>query len=129
MSDNSGAKLGLKPRGLGRHNLSRIGNAHKVLDRDRIKGEGDLEFTRINQLLQLGRAPYPPDKIYTLVPARIPYAQYRIQKIILQYAHVKALNGIFLIKASLPGRGPCPLPFKVDAKGSRARGYGPFSLL
>ena len=69
MDDQAGTELRLKPGGLGRHNVARVGDVDDLLHRDRIKGEGDLHLTIVHAAFQLAEATDTAHEVDALVGA------------------------------------------------------------
>ena len=71
MDHQTRAELGLDPRGLGGHDVARVGNVHELLHRYGIEGEGHLHLTAIDTTLELAETADATDEVDALVLAQV----------------------------------------------------------
>ena len=75
MNYQTTSQLRLKPRGLGRHDFSAVGNIHDLLHGDGIEGQSHTHFARINPTTKFAQATQATHEVDTLVAPQIGYAQ------------------------------------------------------
>lgn len=83
MDYQSGAEFWLKPGGLGRHDVARIGNIHKLFHGDRIECQSHLHLTAVNTALEFSKTAYATNKINPLVAAQVLYTKQLVQNQVL----------------------------------------------
>ena len=63
MDDDARTELGLEPRGLGGHDVARVGDVDELLHRDGVEGESDLHLAAVDAALQLAETADAADEV------------------------------------------------------------------
>src|SRR5687767_1169495 len=73
------SELRFEPRRFRRHDAAGVGDAHQVVDRNRMHREGDRELPRIDELLELPRTANAANEVNPLVGADVGDPEQRLE--------------------------------------------------
>ena len=94
MAKHRVTQLRLEPGAFRRHDATRIGDGHQVLDTGREHRESACILAAIDQLLQLPGSPDAADKVDALARARVLDTEHGFQHVLLQERHVEPFNRV-----------------------------------
>ena len=115
MDYQSRAQLGLKPGGLGGHDVAGVGNIHELLHRHGIEGEGHLHLTAVDAALEFAEATDTTDEVDALVLAQVAQAEDVVEDEVRGDGDIEHADGVAIVVGALLGGEAIPL--SVDIEG------------
>ena len=103
MDDETRAQLGLKPSGLGRHDLATVGNVDNLLHGYGIEGQGHLHLATVNATFQFAQSANATNEVDALVGAQVGNAQDVAQDVVAADGYVENADGIVVVIGAFLG--------------------------
>lgn len=91
----------LKPCGLGRHNITGIGDIDELVHGYGVEGESHLHFTAVNSALQFTEATDTAYEVDSLVATEVSDSEDVTENEVAGYCHVKHADRILIIVCTL----------------------------
>lgn len=114
VDDEAGAKLGLEPGGLGRHDVAGVGYAHQLVHRHGEQGEGHGHFSAVDTALELAEAAYAAHEVDALVGTQVGDAEDVAQNEVAAHGHIQGADRVVVVVCSGAGRQRVPAPFEIQ---------------
>ncbi len=93
----TGTQLGLKPSGLGGHDVAGVGNVDNLFHADGIEGEGDLHFAVVHTTFQLAEATDAADEVDAFVGAEVFDAEHLVEDEVAEDGDVEHTDGVIVV--------------------------------
>ena len=91
------AQFRLKPSGLGRHDVARVGDVDDLLHAHRIEREGDFHLTAVDATFQLAEAADTANEVDALVGAEVFDAKHLVEDEVGEDGDIEHADGVVVV--------------------------------